>query len=127
MELSFLFSITRKCPNTMLGTEKFGSKMDCQNLRSAQIMASWTSSDGSIDTSAARRPGIVTFYIVHSVKINGQFNQHVFAVVWWYKFNEIKNTLVNLSRFGSLMNMNPVDPPCLCLCSELHKDMLPVQ
>jgi len=36
----------------------------------------------------ARRSGIVTFYIVHSVKINGQFNQHVFAVVWWYKFDE---------------------------------------
>ena len=30
----------------------------------------------------------LTFYIAHSVKINGRFNQHLFAVVWWYKFDE---------------------------------------
>ena len=40
---------------------------------------------------------------------------------------KIKNTLVNLFRFGNLMNTSPVDLPCLCLCSELHKGMLPVQ
>ena len=72
----------------MLGTEKFGSKMDCRNLLSARIMASWTVSDGLIDISAARRPGIVTFYIVHNVKINENFVQHVFAVVWWNKADE---------------------------------------
>ena len=24
-------------------------------------------------------------YILHSVKLNGNFHQHAFAVVWWYK------------------------------------------
>ena len=68
-----------------LRTEKFGSKMDCRNLRSARIMASWTGDDGSIDTTAARRPGVVNSYILHSVKLNGNFHQYAFAVVRWYK------------------------------------------
>ena len=41
--------------------------------------------DGSIDTSVPKRPGIVNFYFVHNVKLNGEFCQHAFAVVWWYK------------------------------------------
>ena len=69
----------------MLATEKFGSKMDCCNLRSARIMASWSVDDGSIDTLVPKMPGIVNFYFVHNVKLNGEICQHAFAVVWWYK------------------------------------------
>ena len=78
-------SVARKYSNVMLGTEKFGSKMDRRNLRSARIMASWAANDGCIDTSAPIRPGVVNFYIVQSVKLNGQLCQHAFALVWWYK------------------------------------------
>ena len=59
--------------------------MDLRNLRSARIMALWAADDGSIDTSAPRRPGKVNSYIVHCVKLNGEYYQHAFAVVWWYK------------------------------------------
>ena len=34
-EIKLSSSIARKYSNVMLGTEKFGSKMDCRNLRSA--------------------------------------------------------------------------------------------
>ena len=78
-------SVARKYSNNSLGTEKFGSKLDCRNTRSARIMASWTAEDGSIDISAPSRPGVVNSYVVHSVKLNGEFYQHVFAVIWWYK------------------------------------------
>ena len=84
-EIELSSYVARKYSNVMLGSEKFGSKMDCRNLRSARVMASWTADDGSIDTNAPRRPGIVNFYLVHSVKINGEFFQHAFAVVWWFK------------------------------------------
>ena len=47
--------------------------------------------DGSIDTSSTRRQGIVAFYIAHSIRINGEQCQHVFAVVWWYQFDENKD------------------------------------
>ena len=47
--------------NVLLGTEKFGSKLDRHNLRSARIIAPCNADDGSIDTSAPRRPGIVNF------------------------------------------------------------------
>ena len=75
-------SVSRKFSNVLLGTEKFGSKLDCRNLRSARIMAFWSGDDNLIDTSVPTRPGIVNFYIVHTVKINGEFHQHAFAVVW---------------------------------------------
>ena len=81
-------SVARKYLNIMLGTEKFGSKMDCRNLRSARIIASWTAEDGSIDVSAPSRTGVVNCYIVHSVKLNGELFQHAFAVVWWYKTDD---------------------------------------
>ena len=83
-EIKLSSSIARKYSNVMLGTEKFGSKMDCRNLRSARVMASWSADDGSIDTSVPKRPGIVNFYFVHNVKLNAEFCQHAFAVVWWY-------------------------------------------
>ena len=82
-EIELFSSVARKFSNVLFGTEKFGSKLDCRNLRSARIMASRSADDGSIDTCAPRRPGIVNFYIVHSVKVNGEFRQHAFAVVWW--------------------------------------------
>ena len=93
IELSSLSSVTRKYSIMMLGTKKFGSKMDCCNLRSGRIITSWSTSDGTVDTSGATRPGIVSFYLVHSVKISGEFNQHVFAVVWWHKFDEDQDLL----------------------------------
>ena len=93
IELSSLSSVTRKYSNMMLGTEKFGSKMDCCNLRSGRIITCWSTSDGTVDTSGATRPGIVSFYLVYSVKISGECNQHVFAVVWWHKFDEDQDLL----------------------------------
>ena len=84
-EIELSSSVARKFSNVLLGTEKFGSKLDSRNLRSARIIAFWSADDGSIDTSAPRRPGIVNFYIAHSVKVNGEFRQPAFAVVWWYK------------------------------------------
>lgn len=66
-EIELSSSIARKYSNVMLGTEKFGSKMDCRNLRSARIMASWSADDGSIDTSVPKRPGIVNFYRLYTM------------------------------------------------------------
>ena len=82
--------VVRKYPSIILGSEKFGSKMHCCNLRSARIMASWTAHDGTIDISAPTRPGIVNFYMLHSVKLNGKYHQHAFAVVWWFKADSEK-------------------------------------
>ena len=110
VELCFLSTVARKYSNIMLGTEKFGSKMDCRNLCSARIMASWTTSDGSIDTTAARRPGIITFYIVHSVKINGIFFQHVFAVVWWYKLDDDQDYFGKPVQVWKLNDYEPCGP-----------------
>ena len=89
-EIELTSCVARKFTSVVLGTEKFGSKMDCRKLRSARIMASWTTDNGSIEATAPRRPGIVNSYLLHSIKLNGQFCQHVFAVVWWYKTDNDK-------------------------------------
>ena len=56
--------------------------MDCRNLRSARVMASWIAEDGSINISAPSRAGVVICYVSHSVKLNGEFYKHALAVVW---------------------------------------------
>lgn len=84
-EIELTSSVAKRYSSIMLGNEKFGSKIDCRNLPSARVMASWTTDDCCIDICAPSRPGIVNYYILHSAKINGEFFQHVFAIVWWYK------------------------------------------
>ena len=110
IEPACLSRVARKYSTVMLGREKFGSKMDYRNLRSARILASWTTSDGSIDTSSARRPGIVTFYIAHSVKINGEHYQHVFAVVWWYQFDANQDYFGKPVQVWKLNEYTPCGP-----------------
>ena len=114
-EIELPSSVARKFSNVLLGTEKFGS--NCRNLRSARIIASWSADDGSIDTSAPRGLAIINFYSVHSVKANGEFRQHAFAAVWWYKTDCDQGHLVNQPRFGNGVIINPVDLPYLCQCS----------
>ena len=74
-------------------------------------MASWSADDGSIDTSAPKRLGIINFYSVHSVKANGEFRQHAFAAVWWYK------TDCDKGQGLETVIINPVELPYLCQCS----------
>ena len=83
----------------------------------ARIIASWTAEDGSIDISAPSRPGIVNCYVVHSVKLNGELYQHVFAVSGGTKLIMNKIILAILLRFGNAMIMYTVDPHSLCQCS----------
>ena len=103
-------SVARKYSSIMLGTEKFGSKMDCRNLRSARVMASWTTDDGCIDISAPSRPGIVNSYILHSVKINGEFYQHLFAIVWWYKADCDESYFGKPAQVWKLYDYEPCGP-----------------
>ena len=82
-----------------------------------KLHASWTAEHGSIDISALSRPGIVNCYVVHSVKVNGELYQHVFAVVWWYKTDHEQDHLAILLRFGNAMIMYTVDPHSLSQCN----------
>lgn len=94
-----LSRVARKYSTVMLGSEKFGSKMDYRNLRSARILASWTTSDGSIHTSSAS-----------AVQINGEHDQHVFAVVWWYQFDENQDYFGKPVQVWKLHEYTPCGP-----------------
>ena len=92
--------------------------MDCRNLRSAWIMASSTGDDGSIDTTTARRPDVALSYLVHSVKINGEYISMHLPVCGGMKLTKTEDILAKLFRFGRMVNIYPLDPPCLCRLRE---------
>ena len=54
-EIELSSSVAHKFSNVSLCTEKFGSKLDCRNLRSDRIVASWSGDDSWIDTSVPTR------------------------------------------------------------------------
>ena len=63
-----------------------------------------------IDTSVPRRPGIVNFYIVQTVKVSGEFHQHAFAVVWWYKTDCDQGHLGKPAQILKLHDYEPCGP-----------------
>ena len=84
-EIELCSSVARKFSNVLLGTEKFGSKLDCRNLRSARIMASWSGDDGLIDTSVPYKT--VALKYVYPIKIYDVLKCEVllFLVTKWRK------------------------------------------
>ena len=78
----------RRFESVIIGSEKFGSKLDCRSLRSARIIATWTDHEGSISGSA-------DCYIQHTVKMGSERWQHVFALVNWYSEDENKDKYGN--------------------------------
>ena len=73
-------------------------------------MASWSGDESFIDTSVPTRPGIVNLYIVHTVKINGEFHHHSFAVVWWYKTDSDQGHFWKPSKVWKLHNYETCRP-----------------
>lgn len=68
---------------TLYGRQ-FGSLRSPSTKHSAYLFASWADHDGSLNESAEQRPGRVLYYILHKLKINSVYQDHVLAVVHWY-------------------------------------------
>lgn len=75
----------KKFGSLLLGAERFGSKIECRNLRTAKILASWHDADGSVSSTSPLSPGIVDYYISHKLHVNGMQREHYFAFVRWFK------------------------------------------
>ena len=71
-------------------------------------MASWSADDDS-DTSAPKICGIVIFYSVHSIELDGESYQRAFLLCGGTKLMMTKDILANLPRFGKIVIMNLVD------------------
>ena len=70
-----------------VGGELYGSS-NSRTRRSSTIMAFWAGSDGEIQLSqnlvTKPRPGLISNFMLHVVKVNGVPLQHLLARVSWY-------------------------------------------
>lgn len=63
--------------NITLYGRQFGSLRSPSTKHSAYLLASWAEQDGSLSGTAKQRPGRVLYYILHKLKINGEYKDHI--------------------------------------------------
>ena len=81
IEVSTLF---KKLSSVTVGGERYGSRLASRLGNYSRVMSSWCGQDGCIYPGNAR-PGLVRYYMEHSVEVDGEQLTHVFAVVDWLK------------------------------------------
>ena len=87
-EASFaLATIYKKYKSLSVGDERYGSTAGSRLCPYARIIASWCGDNGVVNLGSMR-PGIVRYFMVHSVEIKGKQSIHAFAVVNWFKSSE---------------------------------------
>lgn len=79
-----LATMFKKYPSLTISGDKYGSSLNSRLNSYGRVMASWCGETGDIDLGIVR-PGIVLYYIAHSVEIGKNQRTHLFAVVNWLK------------------------------------------
>ena len=82
-----LATLYKKYKALAVGGERYGSTVGSRLCAYARIIASWCGNNGAVNPGMMR-PGIVRYFIVHSVQIEGKQLIHAFAVVNWLKSSE---------------------------------------
>lgn len=82
-----LATLYKKYKALAVGGERYGSTVGSRLCPYARIIASWCGNNGAVNPGMMR-PGIVRYFIVHSVQIEGKQLIHAFAVVNWLKSSE---------------------------------------
>ena len=101
----------KKYSSVTIGSQLYGSKMECRSLRSARIYASWAANTGGLNLNELLFfAGSVLFYFSHSIKLNGNFVQHVFARVLWYKPDNNPDLYGNPTKMWKLNDLLPYGP-----------------
>ena len=86
-ETSHAMASLFKYSSVTVAGERYGSTLSSILCPYACVTASWCTSNGCIDLGLMR-PGIVRYYIVHSLEIQRKQHVHVFAAVNWLKASE---------------------------------------
>ena len=55
-------------------------------------------------------PGIINSCILHGVKINGEYCEHVFAIVWWYKADRDESYFCKPAQVWEFYYYEPCSP-----------------
>ena len=79
-----------KCRHIYMGTELYGSIQSRTRRSSTVLLAFWTQGDGEIcsfaDPAYVRpTPGLVQFYFLHNVLVDGEYKEHFLAKVNWMR------------------------------------------
>ena len=77
----------KKFKSLTVGGKRYGSTAGSRLCSYARIIASWCDNNDIVDPRMMR-PGIIRYFIVHSVEIKGQQNIHAFAVADWLRSSE---------------------------------------
>lgn len=65
-----------------IGGERYGSTAGSRLCPYAQIVASWCDNNGIINPGMMR-PGIIRYFIIHSLEMKGQQNIHALILLLW--------------------------------------------
>jgi hypothetical protein len=71
-----------------------GSLKSPRTRRSAHVIASWANPDGSVSLAAENCPGKILYYILHKLSLQGKLQEHLFAVVCWFKEHTCKHAYI---------------------------------
>ena len=82
-----LATLYKKYKSLTVSGERYGSTVGSRLCPYARIIASWCGDNGIVNPGRMR-PGVVRYFIVHSVEIEGKHSTHAFAVVNWLKSSE---------------------------------------
>ena len=93
IDIGDLHFTIKKFSSICILSEKFGSKGESRNLRSARVLASWHTGDGSISPTSPLAPGVVDYYICHRLTLNGVEREHYFACTRLVKKHPNKHNL----------------------------------
>ncbi|XP_023933297.1 uncharacterized protein LOC106175327 [Lingula anatina] len=79
-----LSNIYFKFDSLNFGSDYFTSRFN-RGDKNCTVVASWAGDDGEITDYGDLRPGLISYFIKHTLFINGSNIPHIFAVVKWYK------------------------------------------
>ena len=90
-------STTYKMFNSLyLGNEFLSFLKEMKSEGYARILASWCGDEGEISDDTLR-PGLVKYYMQHSLKIRTEFIPHMFCVVNWFKCSDSTRDVFRVS------------------------------
>lgn len=86
ISLDDMSQLIEKFGHITIGTTVFGSKMETRSIRSARILASWHSTNGTVNLETFHlTPGIVRYFFKHTLNLEGKSIVHTFACMKWCK------------------------------------------
>ncbi len=91
LDLTNMPSRIRIVKNVTMYCQRFGSLKSPRTRKSSNVIASWANPDGTISFDADKRPGKVLYYVLHKVVYRGEVQEHLFAVMCWFKEHSQKN------------------------------------